>query len=88
MTIGQPYYEPTSNDDEEDVEEPEEENEDTGVDKDEEDHENRFDSDTGEPLSSDGSNSGKLNPTGCSTVSSRPNWFLALICLLGIRKRQ
>jgi hypothetical protein len=84
MTIGQPFYEPTSTDDgsEEEREEEPENTEDTG----EADHENRFNADTGEPLSDDGSNPDKLNPAGCATAPANPSWLLSLIGLLGIRR--
>ena len=86
MTIGQPYYEPTSDEpDEEDVEidEPEENNTDTG--EEEEEYENRYDAEEDTALED---SSEKDSSSGCSTATKSGKWgFLSAILVLFTRRR-
>ena len=87
MTIGQPYYEPTSNEEEEveEVEEPEEV--DTGI---EEEHENASDSETGEADPQYGSDNTTTDPvkSGCSSSATGTGLFGVFIALLALVKRK
>ncbi|MEE3233437.1 MAG: hypothetical protein VX294_04665 [Candidatus Latescibacterota bacterium] len=88
MTIGQPYYEPTSGEDEEE-EELDVNDGDTG--EEEEEHENRFDSDTGEANPQYDNEEQESNPqkSGCSVVpTSSMNIFAFLIVMMAIRRRE
>ena len=87
MTIGQPYYEPASNEEEEveEVEEPEEV--DTGI---EEEHENASDSETGEADPQHGSDNTTTDPvkSGCSSSATGTGLFGVFIALLALVKRK
>jgi len=86
MTIGQPYYETTSSEEEEEPTEdiPEE---DTGEEANEEEPENRFDSDTGgaDPQYDVSSDSAKA---GCSTLARSPSNIAFLLALVGLLRRR
>ena len=89
MTIGQPYYETTSNDDEEEIESEETDSseEDTATEDDE--YENKYGpEDTGidssESVSNDTSRAGK----GCSTSPRGTKSFLAILGVLLFRRRE
>jgi hypothetical protein len=84
MTIGQPYYEPASNDDETGVEEASPE--DTG--ETEEEHENKWNSDTADADPQWQESGPAKSGEGCSTSGSRPSlsFFLMLLPLI-VRRR-
>ena len=82
MTIGQPYWEPTA--DEDDPEEVEEEPDvtlDTGEEEEDEEHENTFDADTGEADPRYGDQSDPKN-SGCSTSPNTPRNLTVLMLAL------
>ena len=87
MTIGQPYYETTSNE-EDDSDEPDIDG-DTGEEEQEDDTENRFDSDTGEanPQYDVEEESDRVKG-GCSVVPSSPNTFAFLIAAMALVRRK
>ena len=90
MTIGQPYYEPTSNDEveeEEEIEEPEEV--DTGIDE-EDEYENSSDSETGETDPQYGSDNTTTDPvkSGCSNSATGADLSGVFIALLALVKRK
>jgi hypothetical protein len=84
MTIGQPYYEPASNDDETGVEEASPE--DTG--ETEEEYENKWNADTGDANPQWQEPGPAKEGEACSTSGSRPNlsFFLMLLPLI-VRRR-
>ena len=91
LAISQPYYEPASEDHDEDEEEPVTESEDTGgIDTGGSDGEQDQDEDTnyGEGIAnlqeSDGT---KEKSSGCSTVSTTPSILFAILGLLGVRRK-
>jgi len=85
MTIGQPYYEPTSNEEEE-IQEPEEA--DTGIEE-EDEYENAFDSETGEADPQYGSST-TTDPVkgGCSSSATGADLSGVFIALLALVKRK
>ena len=90
LTISQPYYEPASEDhDEED--EPVTESEDTGdVDTGDSEEEQEQDegTDYGEGITNlDESDETKEKSKGCSSVSASPSWLLVMLCFLGVRRK-
>ena len=87
MTIGQPYYETTSSE-EDDSDEPDVDG-DTGEEEQEDDTENRFDSDTGEanPQYDVEEESDRVKG-GCSVVPSSPNMFAFLIAAMALVRRK
>ncbi len=87
MTIGQPYYEPTSGEEEEE-EEPEVNDGDTGGEE-EEEYENRFDSDTGEANPQyDAESELDSRKSGCSVVPSNSTKFAFLVALVALIRRK
>ena len=86
MTIGQPYYEPTSND--EDLPEPDEDSGEQEADTgDDEDYENRFDSDTGDFDPQYGESSEPVK-SSCSTSTANADLFGFLIALMALIRRK
>lgn len=85
MTIGQPYYEPTSNDEEE----PEEPEADPDTGDEEEEYENAFDSDTGGPTDPLYENS-QSDPvkSGCSTSAAGADLLGAWVALMALIRRR
>ena len=89
LTISQPYYEPASED--HDEEDPVTESEDTG-DADTGDNTEVLDQDEdvryGEGITNlDDDKGTKEKSSGCSTVSASPSWFLVALCFLGVRRK-
>ena len=89
LTISQPYYEPASED--RDEEDPVAELEDTGnVDTGDNNEELDQDEDTryGEGITNlDESDETKEKSKGCSSVSASPSWLLVTLCFLGVRRK-
>ena len=83
MTIGQPYYETTSNEDENEVEDTGEA-EDSGIEE-EEEYENRYGPEDDTALED---SSEKDSDSGCATVSSNKSISMILIGLIGILSRR
>tara|TARA_Y100001970_G_scaffold190812_1_gene232070 strand:+ start:5033 stop:6232 length:1200 start_codon:yes stop_codon:yes gene_type:complete len=85
MTIGQPYYETTSSEEEEPTEDIPEE--DTGEEANEEEPENRFDSDTGEVNPNYGE-SEDSEKSGCNVAPARFTAFGFLIAIMALIRRK
>lgn len=87
MTIGQPYWEPYMDEDEEEIEEPEEV--DTGIEE-EEEYENNSDSDTGNADPQYESSTTTTDPvkSGCSNSASDADLSGIFIALLALIKRR
>ena len=85
MTIGQPYYEPTSSDEDE----PEEPEVDLDTGEEEEEYENAFDSDTGDPTDPLYENS-QSDPvkSGCSTSAAGADLLGAWVALMALIRRR
>jgi len=90
LTISQPYYEPASEDhDEEDA--PVTEHEDTGTrdtgnaEDDQEESENKYDD---EALTELNSGQTQNEKRGCATAQMSGNWLLVMLSFMGIRRRQ